>query len=160
MRTRSRTVRYLVGLALVIGGLAGTPAPAAAASCTYPTFSLYPGSATGFMRYGQVDVHFDACDVQGSAGSITRQHVNATGQNLGFFINGASVRVTGSPNSYTKWFTADIHASTCTPRIGWPCSRSYSFSAQYTVSSDRWGNPQVYQGSLSAPIGMRLFTTP
>jgi hypothetical protein len=70
-----------------------------------------------------------------------------------------TIRPVASGSSY-KDFDGVISASTCTPRVGWPCSRSYTFTVEYRVSLDRFGNPQVYQGARYAPIGMGLFTTP
>ncbi|WP_162795038.1 hypothetical protein [Nonomuraea lactucae] len=139
-----------------------TPAaPASAAACTYPTFSVYPGSATSALRYGQVDFHFSACGEQPPSGwsaSVTKATVNSTGKNLGFFIDGTSIPTDSTGSNY-RYYTGRIYASTCTPRVGWPCSRSYSFSVEFQVTTDRFGNPQVYMGTRSAPIGMALFTT-
>jgi hypothetical protein len=153
----------LCAVALLLASLAvvGTAAPAKAA-CTYPTFRVFPGSATGRVRYAEVNFSFEACSDQSPSswvGKVTRQAVNSTGKNLGFFIDGVFVRTDASGSSY-KWFTGIINASTCVPRVGWPCSRSYTFTAQYQLSLDRFGNVQAYQGALSAPIGMALFTTP
>ncbi|TWP54012.1 hypothetical protein FKR81_00090 [Lentzea tibetensis] len=148
--------------ALTLASLVLVAAPAtnaSAAGCTYPTYSVYPGSATAQLRYGEVRFSFAACDPASATAVVSRQAVNATGKNLGFFIDNVTIRPVASGGWY-KDFEGVISASTCVPRVGWPCSRSYTFTAQYRVTVDRFGNPQVYQGQLSAPIGMALFTTP
>ncbi|MEX5636604.1 hypothetical protein [Parafrankia sp. FMc2] len=91
--------------------------------------------------------------------SVTKEQTNSTGKNLGFFLDGTSISGTGS-GGYYKYFDAEIDASTCVPRVGWPCSSSYSLTVSYTVTLDRFGNPQVYQSAASAPLGMTLFSTP
>ncbi|MEV0203508.1 hypothetical protein [Nonomuraea sp. NPDC050691] len=109
-----------------------------------------------------MDFHFYACSDQSPSSwsaSVTKATVNSTGKNLGFFIDGTSIP-TDSTGSYYRYYTGRIYASTCTPRVGWPCSRSYSFSVKFQVTKDRFGNPQVYMGARTAPTGMALFTTP
>lgn len=82
------------------------PARAFAASCTFPTFSFYPGSSIPpEVRYGQVDFYFEACSDQKPSqwtARVTKQHVNSTGQNLGFFINGASANTVGVGDFYRR----------------------------------------------------------
>ena len=155
--------RGILVLATLIGlSFAVVPASPAAAACTSPTFSVYPGSAYSNVRYGRVDFHFVACSDQSPSGwsaSVTQATVNATGQNLGFFINSTSIS-TDSIGSSSRWWTGNIYASTCTPRVGFPCSRSYSFHVQFNGSYDRNGNVQIYMGTRTAPVGMALFTTP
>ena len=162
-RSISRMVAScLVALVLTALGMAAAPAPASAATCTYYTDRLFPGSYPSGVRYGEVNFSFEACSDQSPSAwvmRVTKQQVNATGQNLGFFINGAFVRVDGSGSSY-KYFTGLINASSCTPRVGWPCSRSYTFTAEYTVYLDRYGRPNITLGRRTAPSGMRLYTTP
>ncbi len=152
----------LVALVLTALGMAAAPAPASAATCTYHTDRVFPGSYPSGIRYGEVNFSFEACSNQSPSAwvmKVTKQQVNATGKNMGFFIDGVFVRVDGSGSNY-KYFTGIIDASTCTPRIGWPCSRSYTFTAEYTVYLDRSGTPNITIGRRTAPSGMRLYSTP
>ena len=150
-------------IAISVGSLVAGASPASAASCLYPTFQYFPGSSfPPSLRYGEVDFSFEACG--GSIGSsiarVSRESTNATGENLGFFLNGVSIVPNGS-GSYYKDFIGVIGAKTCTPRVGWPCSRSYSFSVQFRVTSDRFGNPQVYESwRSSSDPGLTLYSTP
>ncbi|MEV4570317.1 hypothetical protein AB0K12_41755 [Nonomuraea sp. NPDC049419] len=172
-RPARRVARFSTAVAafsLLASALAPATASAASAAsgaagamaCTSPTFSVYPGSGSSKLRYGQVDFHFYACSDQSPSSwsaTVSKATVNSTGKNLGFFLDSTSI-TTDSTGSYYRYYTGHIYASTCTPRVGWPCSRSYSFSVQFQVTTDRFGNPQVYMGSRSAPVGMSLFTTP
>ncbi|WP_162642212.1 hypothetical protein [Streptosporangium sp. 'caverna'] len=168
---RSGRARSIARFSIAVAGfslLAATFSPAASATasgalaCTSPTFSVYPGSSISNLRYGQVDFNFYACSDQAPSSwsaSVTKAQVNSTGKNLGFYIDGTSIP-TDSTGSYYRYFRGNIFASTCTPRVHFPCARSYSFSVQFQVTKDRFGNPQVYMGSKTAPAGMALFTTP
>jgi hypothetical protein len=158
------TVTVLLSLvAMTVGSVVGLSSPASAASCTYPRFQYFPGSSLPpYLRYGEVDFSFEACGdaIGSSTAQVAAQGTNATGDNLGFFLNGVSIVPNGS-GSYYKDFIGVIGAKTCTPRVGWPCSRSYSFSVQFRVTSDRFGNPQVYENSRSSSDpGLTLYTTP
>lgn len=172
-RSNPRIARAVIGMATLslLGSVFSPVASATAASatttagtaaCTSPTFSLYPGSGISNVRYGQVDFHFYACSDQSPSSwsaSITKATVNSTGKNLGFFIDGTGISTDSTGSNY-RYYTGRIYASTCTPRVGWPCSRSYSFSVKFNITTDRYGNRQVYMGARSAPTGMALFTTP
>jgi hypothetical protein len=161
LMSRRRVARMLAVVPAVAAAVAVAPA-AAQAACTSPTFSVYPGSGISNVRYGQVDFHFTACSNQAPsawAASVGTAQVNSTGKNLGFFIDGVSIP-TDSIGSSTRYWTGKIAASTCTPRVGFPCSRSYSMTVKFSASLDRFGNPQIYMGTRSAPTGMALFTTP
>ena len=136
--------------------------PAAASSCIYPVFRVYPGSVPSNIRYGEVDFQVTVCSTQSAdqfTANVTGQFVNATGKNLGFFIDSVGV-TTDYVGSYTHYWTGTIYASTCTPRIGWPCSRSYSFTVELVGALNNYTTPAAWTGTMTAPIGMGLFTTP
>jgi hypothetical protein len=143
---------------ILVPATAGAEAP----SCSNPTFSVYPGSATGRMRYGRADFHFDGCNNQQPQdwkASVTASKTNSTGKNLGFFIDGTSIKTVHVGDGYAE-FEGNISGATCTPRVGWPCSRSYDFKVKFRMEPNRSGTPYVTMGDRSAPIGMALFDTP
>jgi hypothetical protein len=152
--------------ALLLAGVAivgtGERSEAAAAACTTPTFKFYPGSTLGRMRYGEVDYSFDICSgtsPQSWQANVTRATTNATGDNLGLFIDGASVPVTSGGNFY-RFYDGQIHWKSCTPRIGWPCRRSGVFHIKF-YAYDVEGRPRVQVlDKKTGDRGFTLFTTP
>jgi hypothetical protein len=161
-RSIARFSTAVAGFSLLAGAFSPASAASRALSCTSPTFSVYPGSSISNLRYAQVDFNFYACSDQAPSSwsaSVTKAQVNSTGKNLGFYLDGTSIP-TDSTGSYYRYFRGNIFASTCTPRVHFPCARSYSLSVQFQVTKDRFGNPQVYMGARTAPAGMALFTTP
>jgi hypothetical protein len=109
------------------------------------------------LRYAEVDFSFGVCSHTSPSSwstSVTKAQVNSTGKNLGFFLDGTSLRTTSSNSSY-RYVQGLISASTCLPRVGWPCSRSYTFSVRFQM-----GRTSVKAYGVQAPGGLALFTTP
>jgi hypothetical protein len=137
--------------------------PAHAKTCIHPTLKYYPGSAINHIRYGEVNFHFDLCDYQEGnewGRSVSRITVNATGANLGFFLDGASVNLTSS-DDWSANYDGKIYWKTCTPRVGWPCSHSGSFTIKFHATHAVRGTLGVSHTQIIAPdIGLTIFTTP
>jgi len=148
--------------------LAATAAPAKAAtvdSCIHPTFKFCPGSAIGRVRYGEVDFHFDACSTTDPVNwnhFVSLNITNATEDDFGFFLPGSSIYTTSSGYGYAD-FEGKIPWKVCTPRVGWPCSRSGAFHVRFHGYIDyETGRFNVFVSSidLGPQVGLTLFTTP
>jgi hypothetical protein len=101
--------------------------------CTTPTFAVFPGSTLGRIRYGEVDFHFEVCSSVAPNSwykAVTRQTTNGTGQNLGFFIDSASIVTTRTGGSFA-WMRGTIAAHSCLPRVGWPCYGTVTLYASF-----------------------------
>lgn len=154
---RKLLVTVLTALLSMVALVLVSPASAQAASCSYPTFKYYPGSPTSKLRYAEVDFSFSVCSSGGPSSwsaSVTKTQVNSTGKNLGFFIDGTSLRTTSSNSAY-RYELGTISASSCLARVGWPCYRSYSFSMHFQLSGTK-----VKAYGVQVPGGLALFTTP
>ena len=139
-------------------------------TCTHPSFRFYPGSSVGRVRYGVVEFHFDVCSSNAAESwtrLVTRKQTNATGDNFGFFLDDASVKLvrSGSMNDptrgvirYATW-EGRIYWKVCTPRIGWPCRASGSYKVNFYGTT--WNGRAVVDYQIAEqPPGMPLYTTP
>ncbi|GAA0943431.1 hypothetical protein [Virgisporangium aurantiacum] len=153
------SVAVMVALSMVV--LPSSPAQAAP-SCIFPTISLYPGEAGPNLRYGEVSVSFVVCNNRSPhdwTADVTKSQVNTTGKNLGFFIDGVNIRTTFI-GDYSRYWTLTVNASTCVPRVGWPCHATYTLTAEFQGNLEYYTYPAVYLNRTTGYLTMVLFRTP
>jgi hypothetical protein len=159
-----RRITAIVALSVALIGLStvALPGPAQAASCIYPTISVYPGESGPNLRYGEVSVQFVVCDnthPRDWTATVTKAQVNATGQNFGFFIDGTSTPTT-LVNDVVHLWRLNVYAKTCVPWIGWPCHSSYTLTADFQAQLTNGTTPSVYLIRTTGYYSMVLFRTP
>lgn len=161
-----RRRRHVTGLLLIVA-LVSTfavvlPAAPAAAACSSRTFSVFPGSASSNLRYGQVSYRFEACTTtppSSWSGSVVTIITNNTGKRLGFSISAASITTTSTTGSIRSYL-GSITGKSCALPLNWPC-KDIPFTVRFTVSyNSRTGSIDYHMGTRTAPIQWVLYTTP
>lgn len=155
--TRKLLITCIAAMLAVFASAFVSAGPAQAATCKHPTFKFFPGSPTSKLRYAEVNFSFDVCSNTAPmswGASVSKARTNSTGKNLGFFLDGTTIRTTSSNSSY-RYMQGVISGSSCLARVGWPCYRSYTFHVRFQLS--RTG---VKAYDIRVPGGMALFRTP
>lgn len=133
----------------------------AAGPCIARTFRYYPGSPDARWRYGRFDVHFEICrgvEPRAWHRSVPYANENATGNNMGFLMDGGSVRATRLGDSDAE-FEAVIPWKECIPRTDW-CVKTGQFRVKYRAFVVR-AEPGIAERGISGePHDVTVYRTP
>jgi len=146
-------------------GTTPPPPPPPAPNCIHPTFSVYPGSASSNLRYGEVRFRIDACSNVAPADwgtSVTSMSTTGPGATLGFGFTSATISTTGSGYGYAD-YEAVINFEVCPFRVPICTPGESPFKARYHgyVDIEAGTNaPHVFFSSGEAPFTYDLFLTP
>ncbi len=121
---------------VTILSIISNPFAVAQPGCIYPVFKFYPGSTIARVRYGEVSFRFQVCpnsSPESWVATVERAGTNATGQNLGFFIESPSIAPFASGRLFKHWNGVFV-SKTCLPRVGFPCKGSGQWNINFTAS--------------------------
>ncbi|MDG4857055.1 hypothetical protein P8605_02580 [Streptomyces sp. T-3] len=163
------TCGLAVGAAATIATTQGSAAPAhSSAACENTQLTLYPGSRTSQLRYGEWTMDILVCPTKKpeSWKKDSQIELNASASNAGLTaIEDSKLRVTATGQN--KWnrfarYEATFRSKTCIPKVGWPCKAPGTWKVRFTVTADkRTRQVKLYRQYASAPdLTFALFYTP